>query len=154
VYVGSHVGVSVGSGVSVYVGSHVGVSVGSGVSVYVGSHVGVSIGCGGLKLREVEPLVLRLPDSVHVWQHRRVTRAVHCDQEPYDVYIGKSSKWANPFTKGTRRELVEQYRAWVVQQPDLMAALPELKGKTLGCWCKPKPCHGDVLAELAERLPG
>ncbi len=112
------------------------------------------IGHGGLKLGEVEPLVLRLPDNVHVWQHRRATRVVHCKKEPYDVYIGRSSKWGNPFRKGTRRELVEQYKAWVVRQPDLMAALPELKGKTLGCWCKPKPCHGDVLAELAERMVG
>jgi hypothetical protein len=33
-----------------------------------------------------------------------------------------------------------------------MAALPELRGKKLGCWCKPGPCHGDVLAELANAL--
>ena len=29
------------------------------------------------------------------------------------------------------------------------AALPELRGKILGCWCAPKVCHGDVLVELA-----
>jgi hypothetical protein len=30
-----------------------------------------------------------------------------------------------------------------------MAALPELKGRVLGCWCAPLACHGDVLAQLA-----
>jgi Domain of unknown function (DUF4326) len=33
--------------------------------------------------------------------------------------------------------------------PELMGALGELRGKVLGCWCSPKPCHGDVLARLA-----
>lgn len=33
--------------------------------------------------------------------------------------------------------------------PRTAAALPELAGKTLGCWCAPRPCHGDVLVRLA-----
>lgn len=43
-----------------------------------------------------------------------------------------------------------KYRHWIERQPDLMGDLHELKGKTLGCWCAPLACHGDVLAELAE----
>jgi hypothetical protein len=89
------------------------------------------------------------------------TRVVHCKRERYDVYIGRPSKWGNPFTHredgtlaefkvDTVEEAVEGYRTWVQGHPELMAALPELKGKTLGCWCKPGPCHGDVLAELAD----
>lgn len=53
---------------------------------------------------------------------------------------------------GSRDEAVAAYRSWLLTQPDLMAALPELKNKTLGCWCKPHRCHGDVLAELADQL--
>ena len=71
------------------------------------------------------------------------------------VYIGRPSKWGNQFRigpDGTREEVVAKYRAWVVQQPDLMAALPELKGRELACWCAPSRCHGDVLAELADAL--
>jgi hypothetical protein len=34
--------------------------------------------------------------------------------------------------------------------PDILARIPELKGKRLGCWCKPDACHGDVLIELVE----
>ncbi|MHB1926536.1 MAG: DUF4326 domain-containing protein [Leptospirillum sp.] len=89
-------------------------------------------------------------------------RVVHCKKEPYDVYIGRPSKWGNPFTHkagttaqtvvGSREEAVEAYREWITTQPDLMAALPELKGKTLGCWCAPQVCHGDVLVDLCARL--
>lgn len=46
---------------------------------------------------------------------------------------------------------VEQYRAWLLEQDELLADLHELKGKVLGCWCAPKQCHGDVLAELANK---
>ena len=31
-----------------------------------------------------------------------------------------------------------------------MNRLAELDGKTLGCWCAPNPCHGDVLVRLCE----
>lgn len=82
-------------------------------------------------------------------------KVVHCKKEPFDVYIGRPSKWGNPFTisrDGTREEVIEKYRDWLIEQDDLMEALPELKGKVLGCWCSPKSCHGDVLIELAENL--
>lgn len=84
---------------------------------------------------------------------------VHCKKEPYDVYIGRPFKWGNPFSHkegtraqfqvGTVQEAIDSYKTWIKTQPDLLAALPELKGKVLGCWCKPGPCHGDVLEELA-----
>jgi hypothetical protein len=80
------------------------------------------------------------------------TRVVHHNQ-PYDVFIGRPSKWGNPFHSGedgTRSEVIEKYREWVQTQPDLMNSLDELYGKVLGCWCKPKACHGDVLVELVE----
>lgn len=71
---------------------------------------------------------------------------------PGDTFIGRPSKWGNPFvigSDGDRETVIEKYRGWVVEQPELMAALPELKGKRLACYCAPQPCHGDVLAELA-----
>lgn len=84
----------------------------------------------------------------------RPTRVVHCKRERYDVYIGRPSKWGNPFVigpDGSREQVIEKYRAWVLAQPDLMAALPELDGKILACWCAPLPCHGNVLAELVRQ---
>lgn len=84
-----------------------------------------------------------------------------------DIYIGRpcnmggwklaGSKWANPFkpegkTKKDYEKCIEKYRKWVLQQPELMESLHELQGKRLGCWCKPLPCHGDILAVLANEL--
>ena len=77
------------------------------------------------------------------------TRVVH-KNKPHDVYIGRPSKWGNPYplrTESQRAAVIAQYRTWLVLQPHLMA---ELFGKRLGCFCAPRPCHGDVLAELAD----
>ncbi len=72
---------------------------------------------------------------------------------PYDVYIGRPSKWGNPFqigVHGTREEVIAKYWGWIQTKPALLRRLGELKGKTLGCYCKPLPCHGDVLVQLIE----
>jgi hypothetical protein len=82
-----------------------------------------------------------------------VTKIVNKRKDKYDVYIGRPSKWGNPFKvgrDGTREEVIEKYREWIKTQPELLAQLGELRGKILGCWCKPKACHGDVLVELIE----
>jgi len=82
-------------------------------------------------------------------------RVVHCKRMAYDVYIGRPSKWGNPFSigkDGDRDEVIAKYRAWIQTQPELMKALPELKDKILGCWCAPQACHGNILAEMAAAL--
>lgn len=92
-----------------------------------------------------------------------LTRVVHVnDRGGFDVYIGRAvrrrgfegSKWGNPFplAMGTREQVIEAFRQHLLASPDLLAALPELRGKRLGCWCKPQACHGDVLAEMADAL--
>ncbi len=82
------------------------------------------------------------------------TQVVHCKKEPFDVYIGRPSRWGNPFKigkDGSREEVIQKYRHWILANPVLMAQVPsESKGKKLGCWCKPNACHGNVLAELAD----
>jgi hypothetical protein len=81
------------------------------------------------------------------------TTVVNVRDSGYDVYIGRGSKWGNPFLigrHGTREEVVALYEERLLKTPDLLVALPELKGKVLGCYCKPKSCHGDVLARLAD----
>ena len=86
--------------------------------------------------------------------HTRTTTVVHCKRAPFDIYIGRPSKWGNPFVigrDGNREQVIEKYRAYILDHPALLAAVQsELKGKVLGCWCAPQSCHGDVLAELAE----
>lgn len=80
--------------------------------------------------------------------------------DPYDLYIGRAnatyglpqSKWHNPvrLEKEEDRPLaIAKYRLWLLAQPGLLADIHELRGKRLACWCSPKACHGDILAELA-----
>jgi hypothetical protein len=86
-------------------------------------------------------------------------KLVNCNHDKCDVYIGRPSKWGNPYShkniKGTikvssRKEAIEKYRIYLQNNEDLLKALPELKGKVLGCWCAPKACHGNVLLEFLE----
>lgn len=85
---------------------------------------------------------------------------VHCKQMPYDIYIGRPSKWGNPYSHkhgtlakykvNTREEAVQAYREYITNGDGkhLLNDLHELKDKALGCWCKPLQCHGDVLVQL------
>lgn len=81
--------------------------------------------------------------------------------EAFDVFIGRPSKWGNPFIvgvhgesrDGTRKDCIRKYRERLMSKPELLADLHELRGNRLGCYCAPAACHGDVLAELADTFP-
>lgn len=80
-------------------------------------------------------------------------KVVNLRKEKYDVYIGRGSKWGNPFLvgkDGIREEVIEKYKQYILNKPDLLDSLGELTGKVLGCFCKPRACHGDVLLELLQ----
>jgi hypothetical protein len=88
-----------------------------------------------------------------------IPRVVHCKKEEFDVYVGRGSKWGNPYSHkvgtlaehvvGSRREAIQKFEDYLLSNEELMESLSELKGKTLGCWCKPKSCHGDILLRYA-----
>lgn len=90
----------------------------------------------------------------------KVIKVVNLNKSPYDVYIGRGSKWGNPYShlEGTqaqhvvesREEAISKYHEYIMGKPELFSQLPELRGKTLGCFCKPKSCHGDILKALCE----
>ena len=77
----------------------------------------------------------------------------------YDVYIGRLSPFGNPFRigrDGTREEVLEKFEEYFDHRMshDLLfrAVVHELSGKVLACYCKPKRCHGDIIAKyLNER---
>lgn len=87
----------------------------------------------------------------------------HARTAPPDaIYIGRPSKWGNPYTHhqrgtaaafrvATRAEAVESYRWWITEGGGqwLLDHVHELRGCDLVCWCAPAACHGDVLVELA-----
>lgn len=87
------------------------------------------------------------------------------EEESYDVYVGRPSKYGNPFKigrDGSRMEVISKYEMWLQLGVDfnckdateakrrriLKDGPKELCGKILGCWCAPDPCHANVLAEL------
>lgn len=107
-----------------------------------------------------------LPADVFALHAAQCTRVVNVKRgESYDVYIGRTMPggkyvnrgWGNPFRAP---QAIERYKEWIQHQPALLARLPELRGKVLGCWCAPDGglpgnldgtvCHGEILAALAD----
>jgi hypothetical protein len=79
------------------------------------------------------------------------------------VRIDRKTAWGNPFLMGdnadpkdgNRADVIAAYRDhYLPNKPSLRARLDELRGKALGCWCAPEPCHGDVLLEALEASHG
>lgn len=115
------------------------------------------------KLPARQPEPDRPPVVVHLRASKDRGKIQGCD-----VYIGRAmsnpfwnldrSEFANPYpltrysTANDRIECMRKYRQHVLARGDLMAKIPGMAGKVLGCWCKPKACHGDVLAELCVAL--
>ena len=68
-----------------------------------------------------------------------------------DVYIGRPGPFGNPFQSGTRSTNIENFKRMfedrVVVDSRYRAAVLSLRGKTLGCYCAPLPCHGDVFVQ-------
>ena len=78
------------------------------------------------------------------------------------IYVGRPSKWGNPYSHlknaavnwqyrtATRKEAIALYEKHLEANPALKAqAQAELKGHDLICWCAPKLCHADILIRIA-----
>ena len=68
------------------------------------------------------------------------------------VYIGRGSKWGNPFRigrDGDRATVIAKHERWLSDRHDLLRAIDELRGRDLLCFCAPLPCHGELLLRLA-----
>lgn len=91
---------------------------------------------------------------------------------PNTVYVGRPTKWGNPFSVYCGKEpistkrAIRYYRNWLTGHSKgygvfagskylplyLRKSLYELRGKNLCCWCPiDQPCHADVLLELANQ---
>ena len=74
--------------------------------------------------------------------------------QPYDVYIGRGTIFGNPFkvgVHGNRKEVIRLYKEMLLSDHELLESIKELSGKVLGCHCKPKACHGDVICEILNK---
>jgi len=104
-------------------------------------------------------------DQYKFFNEHGKTRVVNIKDDPSIihhpdfVYIGRAnryyglpeSKWANHYREGrdgTRDEVILKYLQNM--PPELLADIEELRGKILGCWCKPFNCHGDPLVRILE----
>lgn len=107
-----------------------------------------------------------MPGYAFKYNDQAKPKVVNLRKEPHDVYIGRKSgrhlgKWGNPVIRGRvcpvcggvhhdNESIVKCYKRWlwhrIQKDPDFRKDVRGLAGKTLGCFCKPKPCHGDVLA--------
>lgn len=84
---------------------------------------------------------------------------------PYDIYIGRAGHgqdgyFGNPFKlrpdepRGTTLQRYREYfQSRLGTDAEFARRILELKGKTLGCFCKPHACHGDIIAEYLNNLP-
>jgi hypothetical protein len=85
------------------------------------------------------------------------TIVVNKYKEKFDIYIGRGSAFGNPFVigqDGTREEVIEKYRDWFykrIKNERFLKLVLKLKGKRLGCFCKPLSCHGDIIVEFLEK---
>ena len=73
---------------------------------------------------------------------------------PDTVYVGRPSKWGNPFgitADRPRERAVHLFRSYVYDNWNFQDEIRKhLRGKNLSCWCKPSQvCHADVLLEIA-----
>lgn len=84
------------------------------------------------------------------------TRVVNLRRERFDVYIGRAGKgqdgyFGNPFKAD---EGLATFRSYfltkLARDAEFKRRVSELRGKVLGCFCKPGPCHGDVIVEWLE----
>lgn len=88
------------------------------------------------------------------------------DKKRYDFYIGRGTTFGNPHTIGycnlcnkthDRKDCVDTYKIYfynrLLTDSSFHDKVLSLKGQTLGCWCKPKLCHGDIIIEYLEGIP-
>jgi hypothetical protein len=86
-----------------------------------------------------------------------MTRVVNIRHESCDVYCGRGSPLGNPNAGGNRetniRRFMNSFRTRVEAEPVFRQYVLSLRGKRLGCHCKPLPCHLDGVAEWVENTP-
>jgi len=92
-----------------------------------------------------------------------MTKVVNLRVDKFDVYIGRPSIFGNPFgvVKYGREGCIAEFKEYFykriadaahsVYNAEFKRRIDALKDKTLGCYCKPKACHGDVIAEYLDK---
>ncbi|WP_208456815.1 DUF4326 domain-containing protein [Burkholderia sp. BCC0397] len=127
----------------------------------VGACTHVVVFWGGNDLSDIIYFSRLLQKQTRIVPLRITTVRNKKKDEEFDVYIGRGTRWGNPFEishgpdGASREEVIEKYRkhfeAEVWPDPEQRSALLSLRGYRLGCFCAPLPCHGDVIAEYLNK---
>ena len=125
-----------------------------------------NIRVANLRKNGYNSLIDWLEDKNHVYVGRNMT---------FYVKGAEKSEFANPFKVKTQSKIAQQgnfankkdysnglstslekYEEWLrdkcAKDKDVKKRLLSLRGKVLGCWCKPAGCHGDVMAKLIQEF--
>ena len=99
------------------------------------------------------------PETIWPGPQSNVGKVVNIRQtRQYDVYCGRPGhgqrgEWGNPIrVSGNRDKAIRQHAEWLIEQinegkwPYTLENMAANAGKTLGCFCAPRACHGDLLA--------
>ena len=84
-------------------------------------------------------------------------KVVNIHNEKCTHYIGRPTRWGNPFVigkDGTREEVIRKYESMLRENIYLMSAMNETfqDDSILGCYCAPLACHGDVIIKVLEEI--
>lgn len=92
---------------------------------------------------------------------KKKTKVVNIHTTPkYDVYIGRPGKgqdgyFGNPFKDGTRKQNIRAFATYfherITHDPVFKKRIMALRGKSLGCFCHPLECHGNVIIEYLNK---
>jgi predicted regulator of amino acid metabolism with ACT domain len=100
------------------------------------------------RLRAGETIVVTLRDD----RHQQLIEWA-ADADLY-VRVDRKTDWGNPFetpADGDRDTVIANYKThYLPHKPSLLKRIKQLRGKALGCWCYPEPCHADVLKRVAD----
>jgi hypothetical protein len=89
------------------------------------------------------------------------TVVVNINTEQFDIYIGRAGRgeggYYNPFHEtGSAEDAVQRFQRYFIDRiekdSEFKRRILALKGKRLGCFCKPKACHGDVIADWLNKM--
>lgn len=93
-------------------------------------------------------------DEINVYIGR--SGVVFIDKQRYPK---ESSPFCNPYKigkDGDRNNVIKLYKKYIIEKiessNEFKKKIISLKGKILGCWCHPEPCHGDILLEIVNTL--
>ena len=106
-----------------------------------------------IEQRGIKPLIVPITENDIIKPHPDIVK--HVKREPFDVYIGRGMGgiWGNPYAISDTRNreyVIAMFTDYLLKNPVLLKKIFGLRNKTLGCFCAPQLCHGDMIVWLLD----